>query len=233
MFILEVDGNFLRGLSTADETWAEGGAFLDSGPHTVSWRLAKNPSGAPDAALEGLPQPSYRLGEAWLDNVRLVSATPSFLETWGSGDFTAHPWILLGDGDWRITDSAAYEGTNSATVAQADIAADAGVSELSIDIITEQGGKFTFFILPSVAGPFDIGNVLLDDIVVATYSNTITDWLAQELDIQPGKRKVTFQFLKNPGNLDATAIQSIPSPPGRQGQIWLDRIEFVATERSL
>lgn len=227
-FDLMVDGRHLRGLFTEDGAWAEGGTILPRGRHVVSWRLAKNPSRAPDDALEELDPSTHRRGEAWLDDVALIGATPSFLETWESGDLAARPWMLSGDGDWRINDATAYEGTASATVAQADIAADAGVGELSIDIITQQGGKLKFFILPSVAAPFDVGNVLLDDAVINTYSSPVADWQAQELDIQPGKRKVTFRFVKNPENRNATSLASVPSPHGRRGQIWLDRIEFVA-----
>jgi len=228
-FNLQVDGQFLRGLSTEDETWAEGGAFLSSGLHTISWRLEKNPGGAPEAALENLKPPAYRLGEAWLDNVALLGATPSFLETWESGDFTANPWMLSGVGDWRITDSDAFEGANSATIKSDDIEANSGISELSIDIITEQGGTLTFRILPSVSGPFEEGNVMLDGIVVASYSSPMSDWIAQEIAIQPGKRKVTFQLNKNSGGIGAEQIGFIPSPAGRKGQMWLDRIQFLAT----
>jgi len=228
MFGLLVDDVFLTGLSTEDETWTEAGAILSSGQHTISWRLSKNPSGAPDEMLESMDQPPYRVGEAWLDNVQLLPATPSFIEDWESGDFTAYPWILSGDGNWTITDSVQYVGANSATIASDDIEANSGSSGLSIDIITEQGGLLSFKVLPSVAGPFEIANVLVDGIAVLTYSTTLEEWLAQEISIQPGKRRVTFQLTKNPGNVPEDLISGIPSDTDRQGQIWLDEIVFTA-----
>ncbi|KAL7542521.1 hypothetical protein ACHAXR_011851 [Thalassiosira sp. AJA248-18] len=230
---LSVDGQFLTGLQTVDETWTQAGAILSSGQHTISWRLTKNPGGAPEDLLMTIPQAPYRVGEAWLDNIELLPSTPSFVEFWESGDFSANAWILTGDADWAITDSIAYEGANSATIASDDIEASSGVGELSIDIITEQGGVLNFLIRPSVEGPFEIVNVLIDDIIVLTYSGayptTDGDWLAQEINIQPGKRMVTFQLLKNPTEDDADFISTLPSPPGREGQVWLDGIEFTAT----
>ena len=47
------------------------------------------------------------------------------------------------------------------------------------------------------------------------------------MGIQPGKRKVTFQLLKNPGGVAAEDLACIPS--SHAAQMWLDRIEFVAT----
>ena len=68
----------------------------------------------------------------------------------------------------------------------------AASADFAIDIITEQGGVLGFCILPDVWEPFEVGNVLLDDIIVTTYSTPIDKWLAQEISILPGKRKVTF-----------------------------------------
>ena len=95
---------------------------------------------------------------------------------------------------------------------------DVNVSELNIDIITEQGGKLTFLVKPSVSGPFDLGNVLLDDIIV-TMQSTAQDLMEQEINFQPGKQNVTFQFVKNPSGVDATMLEVIPRPPGNVGQI--------------
>ena len=47
------------------------------------------------------------------------------------------------------------------------------------------------------------------------------------MGIQLGKRKVTFQLLKNPGGVEAEDLAWIPS--SHAAQMWLDRIEFVAT----
>ena len=228
-FDLRVDDQFLTGLSTEDETWNQAGALLSSGQHKISWRYSRNPGGAPDELLETMQPPPFRVGGAWLDNVSLLPSTPSFVEAWESGDFTANPWILSGDGNWSIIDSVQYEGANSATIAFSDIEASTGISQLSIDIITEQGGVLKFQVLPSVSGPFDVSNVRIDDIIVTTYSTPLDDWLAQEVSIQPGKRRVTFEFLKNPGEVPDDIIAGLPNTPGREGQIWLDGIEFIAT----
>eukprot|EP00578_Thalassiosira_sp_NH16_P002350 CAMPEP_0181129508 /NCGR_PEP_ID=MMETSP1071-20121207/29357_1 /TAXON_ID=35127 /ORGANISM="Thalassiosira sp., Strain NH16" /LENGTH=2606 /DNA_ID=CAMNT_0023215495 /DNA_START=157 /DNA_END=7977 /DNA_ORIENTATION=- len=227
-FSLYVDGNFLTPLNTEDDTWSVAGAILAGGDHDVSWRLTRNPGGVPQDLLDSMPPEEFRTGDAWLDNVQLLPTTLSFVEDWGSGDFDAHPWILSGDGDWSITDSVQYEGTNSATISSDAIVEGSGVAELSIDIITEQGGSLDFRILPSVAPPFEIGNVLIDDLAVLTYSSPGADWLAQQIDIQPGKRRVTFQLLKNPGNIPDENMSTIQEIPGREGQIWLDEIVFTA-----
>jgi len=231
-FDLRVDGEFLTGLSTEDETWRQGGAILSSGPHTISWRLMKNPSGAPEELLASMPPPDYRLGEVWLDNVSLLTSTPSFVENWDTGDFSANPWALSGDVQWRITDSEQYNGTYSATVGQEDFEINSGVSQLSIDIITERGGALKFHVIPSVSGPFDMASVKMDDIPVLTFSTPENDWSEQIINIQPGKRKVTFEYFKNDGNLDAEILGSIPPPPGWDGQIWLDGIEFIANDEA-
>ena len=52
----------------------------------------------------------------------------------------------------------------------------AASADFAIDIITEQGGVLGFCILPDVSGPFEVGNVLLDDIIVTTYSTPIDEW---------------------------------------------------------
>ena len=224
---LLVDEQFLTNLATEGGMWAQAGAVLSSGDHTISWRQSNNPGGAPEEALAGLEQPAFRTGEAWIDNVQLLPSTPSFTEDFESGTFTAHPWVLSGDGEWKITDLEKNDGVLSATMATAAIEENSGVGELSMDIITERGGTLEFQILHSVADPFEVANVLLDDIAVLSYSTVSEDWLAQEIDIQPGKRKVTFQLQKNSGGLPEDVLSDIPAPPGREGQIWLDGIVFT------
>lgn len=229
-FDLRVDGQFLVNLSTeGSEAWTQAGAILSSGEHTVSWRLSKNAGGVPNQILENIEPPEWRVGEAWLDNVSLLAATPSFTENWESGDFSANPWVLSGDADWLINDSDQYEGEYSATMTTSAISGNSGSSELSLDIITEQGGSLNFAVLSLLSGPFDAFNVLIDDTPVVTFTSPFQEWIEQELDIQPGKRKVTFEYVKNPGQLAEGVISSLPPPPGYGGQLWLDAIEFVAT----
>ena len=235
-FDLLIDDQFLTGLSTVDETWAQAGAIISAGEHVVSWRLSNNPGGAPVGLLDTVTPPDYRLGEAWLDNVQLLPSTPSFVETWASGDFTAHPWILTGDADWSITDSSAYVGTNSAAISSDDITESTGFSHLSMDIITEQGGMLKFKIRPLVEGPFEISHVLIDDIKVFEYlsvPDSPETWLDQELTIQPGKRRVTVELIKNPGNIPDMVISTLPSPQGREGRVYLDEIVFEANVEAM
>ena len=226
-FELWVDGSFLTPLATPDSNWTEAGAIISSGEHTVSWRYANNPGGVPDDSLATIPQPPYRVGEAWVDNVALLPATQSFVEDFESQDFSTNNWILSGDADWTITDTNAQDGSYSATVSSSDITESTGFARLSIDIITEQGGTLSYWILPSVAGPFDIAHVFVDDVIVFTYSNLESNWVTQEIQIQPGKREVTFELQKNPGGIPENDIASIPKPDGHLGQVWLDTISFT------
>ena len=226
-FELWVDGSFLRPLATPDLIWTETGAMISSGDHTVSFRYANNPGGVPDAVLATFPQPPYRVGEAWVDNVALLPATQSFLEDFESQDFSTNNWILSGDADWTITDTKAQDGSYSATVSSSDITEPTGSARLSIDIITEQGGTLFYWILPSVAGTLDITNVLVDDVIVFTYSNLESNWITQAIKIQPGKREVTFELQKNPFGIPENVISSIPKPDGHLGQVWLDTISFT------
>ena len=225
-FDLWVDGTFLTPLTTPDGNWTLAGAIIAPGDHMISWRYTKNPGGAPEDVLATLPQPPFRLGEAWLDNVELIAATVSFTEDWESGDFEAHPWVRSGAGTWEITDSVQYDGTYSATMLSDNIEGASGSADLSIDVITESGGKLFFTVLPSIAGPFEILNILIDDTIVSTYANVQEDWLPAELDIQPGKRKVTWQLLKNPGGLPDDVLSTIPKSPGQTGQVSIDAIDF-------
>ena len=228
-FELWVDGQFLTPLTTEEGEWAQAGSILSSGDHTVAWRYSKNPAGAPDAVLQTWPQPDFRLGEAWLDNVKLLGSTPSFTENWNSGDFSANPWILSGDGNWTITDSEKAEGIYSATIASADIEASSGTSDLSIDLITEKGGTLTSEMLLSLQSPFDLFQILIDDIKVYEYSEIQDEWESKdEVTIQPGKRQVTFRLVKNPNNLDEAVASSLPKDSNYQGQVWLDNIVFTA-----
>ena len=224
---LLVDDQFLVELTTTDEQWLQAGAMLSAGKHKVSWRLAKNPSVVPDDLLAGMEAPPFRIGEAWLDNVSLLPATASFVEAFETGDFSQNAWLLTGDAQWSITDSNKHEGTYAATAKTDEIVADTGKSDLNIDIITEQGGLLGFQILASVADPFDHVNVLIDDIAVLTYSTVSTEWLYQEVTIQPGKRKVTFQLVKNPGAVPPEAYAALPPVDGRLGQVWVDEIVFT------
>jgi len=223
---LWVDGNFLTPLTTPDGNWTQAGAIVAPGEHTVSWRYSKNPGGAPDDVLETLPQPPFRIGEAWLDNVELIPSTSSFTEGFESGNFDSQPWILSGNGSWEITDAVRNEGTYSATAKTADIEPNTGTADLSIDIITESGGMLYFAILSSVSGPHDIVNILIDDTVVGTYADVQEDWFPGELAVQPGKRQITWQLVKNPGGLPDDIISTIPKPEGSLGQVWLDEIDF-------
>jgi hypothetical protein len=72
--------------------------------------------------------------------------------------------------------------------------------------------------------------VLIDELAITTFSTPLEDWLSQEISIQPGKRRVTFQMNKNPGNIPDDTISNIPNPPGRDGQVWLDGIVFTETQ---
>ncbi len=81
------------------------------------------------------------------------------------------------------------------------------MSELNIDIITEQGGKLTFHVKPSISIPFNLGNMLLGNIIVKI---TAQDSMEQEINFKPGKKNVIFQFVKNPSGVDATTLEFIP-----------------------
>jgi len=229
-FDLWVDDQFMTGLSTEDETWTQAGAILSSGKHTVSWRLSKNPRGVPEGAIENLPQKPFRMGEVWLDDISLQSSTPSFAEDWESGDFIENPWILSGDAEWSITDSIQYDGSYSATIASSAFQENSGVSELSIDLITEEGGVFKFEVLPSVLAPFDLAEVFIDETAVISYAAVLDDWLAQEIIIQPGARRVSFKFSKNPGGVPEEVLTGLSAREGHKGQLWLDGIAFEVTQ---
>merc|ERR1712194_555489 len=132
--------------------------------------------------------------------------------------------------EWSLTWASQYEGCYSATIASSDIQGNSGISELSIDLITEEGGVFKFEVLPSVSGPFDIAQVFVDNTAVLSYSTPLGDWLAQELIIQPGARTVSFKFSKNPGGVPEEVLASISAPEGHKGQVWLDGIVFEVTQ---
>ena len=227
-FELWVDGQFLTPLTTEGGEWAQAGSILASGDHTVTWRYSKNPAGAPDNVIATWPQPDFRLGEAWLDNVKLLGSTASFTENWDAGDFSANPWILTGDGNWEITDAESLEGPYSATIATAGIEATSGTSDLSVDLITEKGGILTCNVLPSLQSTFDIFQILIDDIKIIEISEIQDEWQPQELTIQPGKRQVTFRLVKNPNNFDDAVLTTLPKDTEYQGQVWLDTIVFSA-----
>ena len=97
-----------------------------------------------------------------------------------------------------------------------------------IDLITEKGGTLTCEVLPSLQSPFDLFQILIDDIKVYEISEVQDDWQSQELTIQPGKRQVTFRLVKDPNNLGEAVISSLPKDPDYQGQVWLDSIVFTA-----
>ena len=225
---LWVDGQFLTPLTTEGGEWAQAGSILSSGDHTVTWRYSRNPAGAPDEILNQIPKPDFRLGEAWLDNVKLLGSTPSFVENWDSGDINVNPWMLSGDGSWTVTDEVKFEGEYSATMSSSDIAVSSGTADLSIDLITEKEGTLTSKVLPSVQSPFDMFEILIDGIKIVELSEISDEWLEQQLNIQPGKRQVTFRYIKNPNGLDGFVIESIPKDPNYQGQVWLDDIVFTA-----
>mmetsp|Transcript_284 Transcript_284/g.590 ORF Transcript_284/g.590 Transcript_284/m.590 type:complete len:977 (-) Transcript_284:75-3005(-) len=227
---LWVDGQFLTPLTTEGEggEWSQAGSILSSGDHTVTWRYSRNPAGAPQEVIDSWPSPDWRLGEAWLDNVKLLGSTPSFTENWDSGDFSANPWILSGDANWVITDKEKFQGEYSATIASDDIEANSGISDLSIDLITEKGGNLKWELLPSLQSTFDLFQVIIDGIKVYESAEIQDEWQSQELNIQPGKRQVTFRLVKNPNNLDEAIISTLSKDPNHQGQVWLDAIVFTA-----
>ena len=174
-----------------------------------------------------LPKPPYYVGEAWLDDVKIFPTSSAFVEEWDSGGFTANPWTLTGDAAWSIEDVGEDRG-KTAAIDSESICERTGLSDLNIDIITEQGGTLEFQILPKVQGPFEIANVLVDDVVVLTFAESSEDWLPQSIDIQPGKRKVTFQLAKNPGGFPDDAMPPLASPP-HDGKVWLDSVTFTPT----
>jgi hypothetical protein len=228
---LLVDGQLFTSLVSgfaADGTepeWTLGGALLSPGEHVVSWKLSRNPGGVPENLITTLPAPPFRTGEAYIDNVSIIPATTSFVEDWDTGDFTANQWKLSGDADWSVVDFGGERGL-AATVDSESITNNTGISDLSIDIITEKGGELNFQILPQVAGPFEIANVLVDGVVVLTFGETAADWTPQVVSILPGKRTVTWQLAKNPGGFPA---ENLPPPVPVDGKLWIDAISFTAT----
>lgn len=224
---LLVDEVISSELTSIDETWQPGGTLLNSGKHKISWRLTKNPAAVPDDILATMEQPPFRVGEAWIDNVSLLPATMPFAESFESGDFSQNSWTLTGDAQWLITDSVQQEGTFSATATTDAIVANNGTSDLSIDIVTDVGGTLGFQILPSVSDPFDLVNVIINGLTVLTYTTVSDEWLQQEVTIQPGVRKVTFQLVKNPGAIPPEAYSTLPPVEGRLGQVWLDGIVYT------
>ncbi len=224
---LMVDGQFYTGLASGGEdlVWTQGGAIIPVGVHTISWKLLRNPGGAPEDMILDLPKPPSYVGEAWLDNVKIFPTSSSFVEEWNSGDFTANPWTLSGDAAWSIEDFGGDRG-KAATIDSESICEKTGLSDLNIDIITEQGGSLAFQVLPKVQAPFEVAKVLVDDVEVLTFPENSEDWLPQVIDIQPGKRKVTFQLAKNPGGFPEDAMPPLASPP-HDGKFWLDSIAFT------
>jgi len=154
---LFLDGQFLTPLATEGGEWADQDVFLSSGSHIVTWRHTRNPAGVPQEVIDDSPSPDWRLGEAWLDNVKLLRTTPSFTENWDSGDFSANPWVLSGDGNWRFTDEGKFEGEYSATMASDEIELGSGIADLSIgiDLLTGNGGILTCEVLPFLQSPYD------------------------------------------------------------------------------
>lgn len=224
---LWIDGTFMEPLTTEDETWRQGGTFLAVGQHTVSWKYSKNPSNAASDVIEQVPPPPYRLGEAWLDNVELLGMTSSFTEDWESGDFDSRPWITSGDASWTITDSKAFNGTTySATAITEDISSSTGNADLSLEIVSENGGDVSFQILPSVQAPFEMFNVMINGNTVKTFQSVEEDWISSSVTISAGKQLLTFNLAKNPGSVPDSAIEIVPITTGRLGQVWLDDIQF-------
>jgi hypothetical protein len=127
--------------------------------------------------------------------VKLLGTTPSFTENWDSGDFSANPWVLSGDGNWRFTNEVKYEGEYSATMASDEIELDSGIADLSIDLLTGNGGILTCEVLPFLQSPYDLFRKLIDNIVV--YEGSSMFWVSPQLTIEPGKRQVTFRLVKN------------------------------------
>lgn len=161
----------------------------------ISWYYTYNSNGYSKDELSAFSYPPYRIGEAWLDNVSILPLTLSFAEGWESQDFAKNNWILSGEAQWTVTDTVKQSGSYSATVSSKSIAA-AGAARLSIVIITEQGGTMTYWILPHAGGPFCFVNVLVDDVIQYTYSIVGTEWMNQDIEVQPGWREVSFELSK-------------------------------------
>jgi len=95
-------------------------------------------------------------------------------------------------------------------------------------LITEKGGTLTSKVLASVQSPFDVFEILIDGIKIVEQTDVSEDWVEEPLNIQPGKRQVTYRYVKNPNDLDGFVIESLPKDPNYKGRVWLDNIVFTA-----
>jgi len=131
-----------------------------------------------------------------------------------------HPSADLG---WEVvSDDDAYEGSYvlSADTRQIIRAANSdsistyhGTATMTLTIITgEFGGKLDFAIYPNVHAPIDVLEVGVDGEAVMASTGSSSEWEAHSIELDPGRRVLTFTHISNPAELKMSDLEGMGQP---------------------
>lgn len=218
---------------------------LSPGPHIITFSYRFNPVGLPPQNFPPASAFPDRIGY-FLDNVYFVPVTGSLPtqppdtggsppsnpdcvplqnnpEDFSDGTFPSPPWSTGGAGVWTTDTEQFFSG--DASIRSPNLEGTAGgMSNVTLDLCDDfTGGVMTLKAFASVLPPADIFIIYVDGESAAQLV-AVQEWTDVELSLSPGPHRVDFTYQYNMFGVDPLP----PSPPTRQGAVWIDDVEIQA-----
>lgn len=133
-----------------------------------------------------------QLAMSWL-GLEIETVTPTELDGFETGDFSALDWMSYGDMEWTVTSDTAYTGDYSA---RSGVIEDGQYSilELAIDTVDT---TFSFACKTSSEGDYDYLRFYIDGEEMAAWSGE-TDWTVAMFALSEGTHSLTWEYSKDP-----------------------------------
>jgi len=193
------------------------------GMHELTWTYSYYGSGNDD------DEDSERAAAVQLDDLTIEATTGDMIVTdqkllhMEYGTLPAlNAYHSSGDSGWDVLDDddRAYEGYLVLGASTRKIIIDAnsidtyhGTAVMSVTIVTGQfGGTLRFATNADVRAPVDVLEVGVDGEAILAVTEPDYQWKTHALELQPGRRVVTFAHIANPSRLSIVTLEGMGQP---------------------
>lgn len=183
---------------SGEQDWTRFDRNLSAGAHTLTLTFEKDRS-----ISEGEDR-------VWIDDVVLRSDTVGRMIGGPIEGFEAPALPPEWSGDWILTTSQAYEGTQSITNADID---DSQMSEIGRTIVLDEDGGVAMMVRTDTEERYDFFELFVDGELVTERSG-VTDWTIVEAPLDAGMHTILLRYRKDLSISTGT------------DQVWVDAFRF-------
>jgi hypothetical protein len=133
------------------------------------------------------------------------------LETFETGNFSAHPWMSIGSGAWIVQNQTAYGGTYAAQAPTS--LEDSQRSSLNVTLCVEVAMDISFWFKVSSEINYDFLIFRIDGIEKGRWSGEV-DWTRVSYPVSVGEHTFTWSYFKDENNSKGSDTA------------WIDNIVF-------